>query len=130
MALLERLRSGSAGPRGVEHVAAHLRDLLAGERGFASVLPEFGVCSETKWGAPAGEGAPADPIERLRLELSRNIARYEGALEDFTLTALSRDAAGRVKFLLTGRLRTGAALRLHLVFDIWTRRVEVLEVRT
>lgn len=131
MALLERLRSGSAGPRGAEHVAAHLRDLLVGERGFASVLPDFGVRSETKWGAPATEGEPEDPIERLRLELVRNIARYEGALGDFTLTALSRDAGGRVRFLLTGRLRSsGAVVRLHLVFDIWTRRVDVTEART
>lgn len=130
MALLERLRSGSAGPRGAQQIASHLGDLLGGEQGFASVLAEFGVRSETKWGAPAGEGLPRDPIERLRLELVRNIARYEGALEQFSLTAASRDPAGRVVFVLAGRLRTTQSeIRLRLVFDLWTRRIEVTEVR-
>lgn len=131
MALLERLRSGSASPRGVQQVARHLTDLLGSERGFASVVGDFGVTSETKWGAPAGEGAPVDPIERLRLELVRNIERYEGALGEFTLTARSRDPAGRVAFTLKGRfLGSREEVRLVLVFDIWTRRFEVREERS
>lgn len=126
MALLERLRSGSSAPRGAQQVARHLEDLFNGERGFASVVRDFGVASETKWGAPPREDEPADPIERLRLELVRNIERYEGALTDFTLVARARDAAGRVTFALNGHiLGSSEEVRLRLSFDIWTRRFEV-----
>ncbi len=128
MALLERLRVGSSGPRPVREVAAHLTSLLNSERGFASVLEDFGVSSGAKWGAPPAEKDPRDPIERLRLELVRNIERYEPALTDVVLRATSRDVRGRVTFLLDGRhAETGNVARLRLVFDIWTRRLEVVE---
>lgn len=126
MALLERLRSGSSAPRGADQVARHLEDLFNGERGFASVVADFGVASEAKLGAPAAEGEPPDPIERLRLELVRNIARYERALTDFTLRAQARDVTGRVTFTLNGHiLGRSEEVRLVLSFDVWTRRFEV-----
>ncbi len=128
MALLERLRVGASGPRRVRDVVTHLTALLNSERGFASVLGDFGVSSGAKCGAPPVEKDPRDPIERLRLELVRNVERYEPALTRVVLRATSRDGGGRVAFLLTARhAETGDPVRLRLVFDIWTRLIAVTE---
>jgi predicted component of type VI protein secretion system len=128
MALLERLRVGSSGPRRVRDVVTHLTALLNSERGFASVLGDFGVSSGAKWGAPPSEKDPPDPIERLRLELVRNVERYEPALTRVVLRPTSRDVGGRVTFLLTAlHSETREPVRLRLVFDIWSRLIAVAE---
>ena len=69
------------------------------------------------------------PLDREHLtRLKQLVERYEPALTDVVLRATSRDVRGRVTFLLDGRhAETGNVARLRLVFDTWTRRLEVVE---
>ncbi len=130
MGLLERLRSGASGPRGLGQIAGHLAALLNSEQGYASVIGDFGVPSSVKEGAPPKAREPQDPVERLRRELVKSISRHEPALGDFELHAVSRDPLGHVTFALDGRhAETGAAVHLRLLFDVWTRRFEVMRGR-
>lgn len=127
MALLERLRSGASGPRGAGQIAGHLAALLNSEQGYASVVQDFGVPSSVKEGAPPKAREPVDPVERLRRELVKSIERYEPGLAEFELYAVSRDPLGRVTFALEGRhAETNVALHLRVLFDVWTRRFEVM----
>ncbi len=129
MGLLDRLSGGHSGSRGREDVAEHLGHLLNSARGFGCVRGDYGVKSETTWGATAPSTEPRSPLERLRVEIERNIVKFEPAISGSRVSLWSRTAGGRVvRFRLEGELASSQEkLGFWILFDVDTREFRIEE---
>lgn len=130
MGLLEALQAGASGPRPREAVTRHLTQVLGSTRQFSGVRDDFGVSADALLGGAMAESAERAPIERVRLELLRNVLEFETGLLHPELNIRYRDAHGNVHLELTGELADGSgAGAWELRFSTWSREIHVSEVR-
>lgn len=130
MGLLEVLQAGASGSRPREAVTRHLTQLFGSTRRFSGVRDDFGVSADALLGGAMAESDERMPIERLRLELLRNVAEFETGLLHPELSIRYRDAHGNVHFELNGDLADGTGAGVwELRFSTWSREIRVSEVR-
>lgn len=130
MGLLEALQAGQSGPRPREAVTRHLTQLLGSTRRFSGVREDFGVSVDALIGGAMAGSSERMPIERLRLELLRNVVEFESGLLQPELEIRFRDTRGNVHFELRGELADGTgAGTWELQFSTWSREIHVSEVR-
>ena len=129
--MLEALAGGVSGERSVATVTQHLQHLLGSTEGYAAVLGDYGLSAEASLGAPGAEAEDKLPEERLRAELLRNLLKFEPALREAELSICSRDARGRLYFLLSaGLFRSEPRFTWGIRFNVWSRQILVEELAT
>jgi hypothetical protein len=129
--LLDVLAGGTSGERSSTAVTRHLQRLLGSLQGYSCLRSDYGVRGKALLGVPGPDDDAKLPEERLRQELLRNLLKFEPALREPELTTCSRDAQGRLYFLLSAGLsQSEPRFNWGIRFNVWSRELTVEEVAT
>ena len=129
MGLLETLQGGASGFRSRDSVTRHLNQLLGSARSFGCLQADYGVAVDALLGGSLAESEERLPVERLRLEILRNLEKFEPGLLSPEVFVRFQDSHGNLHLELRGGLKDGSGLGIwHLRFSTWSREICVWEV--
>lgn len=129
MGLVETLQGGASGSRSRNSVTRHLNQLLGSACSFSCLRADYGVAVDALLGGSMVESEERLPVERLRLEILRNLEKFEPGLLNPEVLVCFQSSHGNLHLELRGDLNDGSGLGIwHLRFSTWSREICVREV--